>query len=343
MDRRRFLAAIATSGAMILAGCGGEGSDRAETTGGDAATVTATTSSSASATSTPSETSTSTTESTESTTETETNTETATDAETETETESETDTATETETETESGSSPSSLPGASEAIEATVTRVVDGDTMEVTLADGTEDTIRLLGVDTPETYSENTPDEYGFPDTVAARDWLANWGDRATSFATDRLDGTDVIIGIDEESDRRGSFGRLLCYLYYDGEANFNRQLLNRGLARVYPSTFTLRSEFETVEKTARENEVGLWGFEGGSGAMETATEAETETEVPDSGSGDSGNDGSDLPPPSGGSDPYDCSDFDSQAQAQQVLDNTPGDPSGLDADDDGVACESLD
>lgn len=49
------------------------------------------------------------------------------------------------------------------------------------------------------------------------------------------------------------------------------------------------------------------------------------------------------LPPPSGdSSDPYDCSDFDTQEQAQAVLENTPGDPSDLDRDDDGIACESL-
>ncbi|MFC6965103.1 hypothetical protein ACFQL7_28240 [Halocatena marina] len=49
------------------------------------------------------------------------------------------------------------------------------------------------------------------------------------------------------------------------------------------------------------------------------------------------------LPPPSGdASDPYDCSDFDTHAQAQAVLENTPGDPSDLDGDENGVACESL-
>ncbi len=50
-----------------------------------------------------------------------------------------------------------------------------------------------------------------------------------------------------------------------------------------------------------------------------------------------------DLPPPSGGSsDPYDCSDFDTHEQAQTVLEETPGDPSGLDRDGNGIACESL-
>lgn len=49
------------------------------------------------------------------------------------------------------------------------------------------------------------------------------------------------------------------------------------------------------------------------------------------------------TPPPSGPpSDPYDCSDFDTHAQAQAVLDENPDDPSGLDGDGNGIACESL-
>jgi hypothetical protein len=46
----------------------------------------------------------------------------------------------------------------------------------------------------------------------------------------------------------------------------------------------------------------------------------------------------SEVPPPADGE--YDCSDFDTQAQAQQVYDDDPSDPYGLDGDDDGVACE---
>jgi micrococcal nuclease len=66
-----------------------------------------------------------------------------------------------------------------------------------------------------------------------------------------------------------------------------------------------------------------------------------TPTAEPTTGEPDAGDD---LPPPSGGSDdPYDCGDFDSQARAQEYYDDEPGDPSGLDADDDGEACESLD
>ena len=35
-----------------------------------------------------------------------------------------------------------------------------------------------------------------------------------------------------------------------------------------------------------------------------------------------------------------DCADFASQAEAQTVLDADPTDPNGLDADNDGIACE---
>ncbi|WP_298804502.1 hypothetical protein [uncultured Pseudokineococcus sp.] len=41
--------------------------------------------------------------------------------------------------------------------------------------------------------------------------------------------------------------------------------------------------------------------------------------------------------------DPYDCKDFGSQAEAQAEFDRVPGDPSGLDRDDDQQACEDYD
>lgn len=39
--------------------------------------------------------------------------------------------------------------------------------------------------------------------------------------------------------------------------------------------------------------------------------------------------------------DDLDCDDFDSQAEAQQTLRADPSDPNGLDAENDGVACET--
>jgi hypothetical protein len=46
--------------------------------------------------------------------------------------------------------------------------------------------------------------------------------------------------------------------------------------------------------------------------------------------------------PASGGEDVYDCSDFAYQEEAQAELEYDPSDPSGLDGDSDGVACEAL-
>jgi micrococcal nuclease len=219
-----------------------------------------------------------------------------------------------------------------------VTRVIDGDTVEVEFADGETDTVRLIGVDTPETsLGDVSPDEYeGIPETQAARDHLYNWGQRASEFATEQLDGQQVRVVTDGEGDRRGSFGRLLAYIYTNGE-NFNQRLLADGYARVYDSSFSLREEFDAAEEQARSNEVGLWEFEG-----DTSTPTPTPTEEP-ADDGGNGAGGSDLPPPSGGpDDPYDCSDFDSQEQAQRYFESVSGDPSGLDGDGNGQACESL-
>jgi micrococcal nuclease len=205
--------------------------------------------------------------------------------------------------------------------------------MEVRFPNGEIDTLRLLGVDTPETYGENDPAEFkGIPENAAGRDHLAEWGERATAFATDELEGQEVRIETDPEADRRGSYGRLLVYLYTDG-TDFNRQLIDQGLARMYDSSFSKRAAYSSAEAQAQEEDVGLWDFDGSA-----ATATETDSSDDSGGSG-----GSDLPPPSGGSsDPYDCSDFDTQDQAQRILENTPGDPSGLDGDGDGEACESL-
>jgi micrococcal nuclease len=225
---------------------------------------------------------------------------------------------------TESTTTPDAVDG--ESVTVTVTRVIDGDTMEIEYANGTEDTVRLLGVDTPETtLSRVSPDEFaGIPDTTAGRDHLFNWGERATTLAEDELEGTQVQMIFDPDSDRRGYFGRLLVYLYVDGE-NFNQRLLGEGYARMYDSQFSLRQEFAAAEQEAQATEVGLWGFQ------DSDTESGTDS--------DSSN--VEIPPlPPDGD--YNCGDFETQEQAQYVLENELGDPHGLDGDGNEIACESL-
>ena len=166
------------------------------------------------------------------------------------------------------------LPGPSWNV--TVTRVVDGDTVDVRYENGSTETVRLLGVDTPETPPNSvSPGEFEeIPDSDAGREHLVMWGGHATEFAERTLAGKEVRLVVDDRADRRGGYGRLLGYLYVDGE-NFNQQLLANGYARLYDSTFTLRDEFAATEATARDNGVGLWSFENTT-ATETTTPAAT-------------------------------------------------------------------
>ncbi len=143
---------------------------------------------------------------------------------------------------------------------ATVTRVVDGDTVDVTFADGEEDTVRLLGVDTPEVHTENAPAEFeGVPETDAGADCLGRWGERASDYATERLAGAEVTVRTDPAADRRGGYGRLLAYIETEN-GTFNRALLSAGLARLYDSTFSERDAYAGVEAEARDSGTGLWG-----------------------------------------------------------------------------------
>jgi micrococcal nuclease len=166
---------------------------------------------------------------------------------------------------------------------ATVTRVVDGDTVVVELEDGTEEKVRLIGVDTPEVHVEVTPDEFGIPDTEAGRSCLRTYGERASDYAERSLDGRTVRLAPDPDLDRRGYYGRLLAYVYVDGRS-FNFALVRTGHARVFRSDFTRRGEFEAAQQRARANRTGVWSCLDG----DPAPAATTAT-----GDGDDGGDGS--------------------------------------------------
>jgi micrococcal nuclease len=142
---------------------------------------------------------------------------------------------------------------------ATVIDVTDGDTVKVELANGSTETVRLLGVDTPEVYSDNSPEEFkGVPETKAGRDCLRDWGHKATAFARDRLQGEHVRLTFDDNEGRRGYYGRFLAYIHVDGEL-FNYKLVNQGYARVYDSQFEKRQKFYASESKAQQAGTGLW------------------------------------------------------------------------------------
>lgn len=159
------------------------------------------------------------------------------------------------------------------SVNVTVTSVTDGDTVEIAYQNGSTDTVRLLGVDTPEVNGENTPGEYeGVPNTQAGERCLAAAGDDASQYTESALAGATVTLKFDSAADRRGTYGRLLAYVYVGGE-NFNLDLVETGNARVYDSSFSMNETFYAAEDTAQADETGLWtcrtpgdGGDGGSG-----------------------------------------------------------------------------
>jgi micrococcal nuclease len=141
-------------------------------------------------------------------------------------------------------------PGGSER--ATVTRVVDGDTVDVRLADGDEETVRYIGIDTPETVKPGTPVQCGGP--------------RAHDVNERLVDGHTVILRFDEE--HRDVYGRLLAYVYVPGEGRggrplfVNAELARRGLARTLtiPPNDSFAPLFARLAARAGAAGRGLWG-----------------------------------------------------------------------------------
>jgi micrococcal nuclease len=144
-------------------------------------------------------------------------------------------------------------------IEVTVVDVVDGDTVDIAYANGTRETVRLLGVDSPEVNTANDPGEFvGVPDTQGGERCLRRAGGNASAYAVDRLADESITLVFDEQSERRGYYGRLLVYVFVDGES-FNNAIIREGHARVYDSTFTERERYERTAERAREDRRGLW------------------------------------------------------------------------------------
>jgi micrococcal nuclease len=133
---------------------------------------------------------------------------------------------------------------------ARVTHVVDGDTIDVELADGSDETVRYIGIDTPETVKPGTPVECGGP--------------RAHDVNERLVDGRTVMLRFDEE--RRDVYGRLLAYVYLPrlgGRPLFvNAELARRGLARTLtiPPNDSFAPLFDRLATRAGVRGRGLWG-----------------------------------------------------------------------------------
>jgi micrococcal nuclease len=136
-----------------------------------------------------------------------------------------------------SGDPASVAPAGAEA--ATVTRITDGDTIDLRTDSGASDTIRLIGVNSPESdecFSEEA----------------------ALVLATLIPVGTDLAVTVDTTN--RDQFGRMLRYLWIGG-MSVNEELVRRGaaLSREYPPDTALAARFDAAEEEAQAAERGMW------------------------------------------------------------------------------------
>ena len=129
-----------------------------------------------------------------------------------------------------------------------VIEVTDGDTLKVVFVDPPpgiqgEESIRLLGIDTPELRTSMGPE----PLATEARE-----------FVITQIAESTVYLAF--ESNWRGSFGRLLAYVFTVEGILLNTELLSRGLASVYNDTpCHFHQYFVTLEVAARLEKRGMW------------------------------------------------------------------------------------
>jgi micrococcal nuclease len=148
----------------------------------------------------------------------------------------------------EAGSGGSAAAG--HAVSARVVRVIDGDTIEVAIA-GSDEDVRYIGVDTPETVKPGTP--------------VQCYGRQASDKNHRLVEGRTVRLVFDRE--RRDVYGRLLAYVYAPAGGGrhsifVNAALVGDGYARTLaiPPNTAHAPLFSRLQSRAGQVGRGLWG-----------------------------------------------------------------------------------
>jgi micrococcal nuclease len=195
-----------------------------------------------------------------------------------------------------------------------VTRVIDGDTVVLAGLGST----RLIGVDTPEVFGHEEC-----------------FGQAASTYTKTLLRaGTAVRYRFDAE--RQDRYGRALAYLFV-GDRFVNGELAKRGYAvpMTIPPNVRYADKFLELSRSARRDHRGLWAASTCAGNADKPVVKHEQAKRPASTS---------SPAPSLTGD-RDCPNFSSQHEAQDYFEAKGGpqsDPDRLDADHDGMACDSL-
>jgi len=128
-----------------------------------------------------------------------------------------------------------------------VFNVIDGDTLKLETAEGSL-SLRVIGIDTPETVHPLKPIECGGPE--------------ASQKARQLLEGQTVVIHYDPDPNhgKWDKYGRLLAYLDLPDGRDFGLLMITNGLARAYPKyAFSREYPYLAAERTAQQEKAGIW------------------------------------------------------------------------------------
>ncbi len=126
-----------------------------------------------------------------------------------------------------------------------VAEFVDGDTVRVNI-DGTVETVRFIGIDTPETHKPNTP--------------VQCYGPAAAAYTKNRIGSQRIRLVSDSLTTNRDRYDRLLRYVVLEDGTTLNLELVQKGYAFAYAFPFSRKSEFYAAMDRAQQAKVGLWG-----------------------------------------------------------------------------------
>ncbi|OKA12746.1 nuclease [Rhodococcus erythropolis] len=130
-----------------------------------------------------------------------------------------------------------------------VVHVVDGDTADVQLVDGSQIRVRVLGIDTPETVKPDAP--------------VQCWGPEASQWAHQILDGAQVRLAMDPAAGDVDKFGRSLRYITLADGTDYSVLAASEGMAREYPSyikPLSKSADIVAAQTNAQSRQIGLWG-----------------------------------------------------------------------------------
>lgn len=127
-----------------------------------------------------------------------------------------------------------------------IKRFVDGDTIVVDM-NGRNETVRMIGVDTPETHRPNTP--------------VQCYGPAASAYTKNLIGHQKVRLEADPTNQNRDRYDRLLRYVYLPDGQLVAKAVIENGYGFAYTSfPFTKKDEFVQAEEQAKAANKGLWG-----------------------------------------------------------------------------------